>query len=125
MVNKIKQLKVLFNELARDTATTNPDFSAFTEKAVDPKTGLPIKLDRLTWMGELDNYKDFSSIGLDEVQGYQDQYGNNHSLIDNIDILLKEWKPQPRFNLIKVDDSTLSNNYNSNQARNRFKKNIN
>ena len=34
----------------------------------------------------LDNYKDFSSIGLDEVQGYQDQYGNNHSLIDNIDI---------------------------------------
>ncbi len=29
MVNKIKQLKVLFNELARDTATTNPDFSAY------------------------------------------------------------------------------------------------
>lgn len=33
--------------------------------------------------------------------------------IDNIDNLLKKWKPQPRFNLIKVDDSTLHNNYNN------------
>jgi glycosyltransferase involved in cell wall biosynthesis len=34
--------------------------------------------------------------------------------IDNIDNLLKKWKPQPRFNLIKVDDSTMPNNYNPN-----------
>ena len=34
----------------------------------------------------LDNYRDFTSIGLDVVQGYQDEYGNNHSLIENIDI---------------------------------------
>ena len=33
--------------------------------------------------------------------------------IDNIDNLLKKWKPQSRFNLIKVDDSTLHNNYNN------------
>ena len=34
--------------------------------------------------------------------------------IDNIDKLLKEWKPQPRFRVIKVDDSTKLNNYNPN-----------
>ena len=34
--------------------------------------------------------------------------------IKNIDTLLKKWKPQPRFNLIKVDNSTVTNNYNSN-----------
>ena len=33
--------------------------------------------------------------------------------IDNIDKLLKEWKPQPRYRSIKVDDSTLPNNYDS------------
>jgi glycosyltransferase involved in cell wall biosynthesis len=32
--------------------------------------------------------------------------------IDNIDTLLEEWKPQPRFTVIKVDDSTKPNNYN-------------
>jgi glycosyltransferase involved in cell wall biosynthesis len=32
--------------------------------------------------------------------------------IDNIDNLLEEWKPQPRFRVIKVDDSTKPNNYN-------------
>ena len=32
--------------------------------------------------------------------------------IDNIDKLLTEWKPQPRFSVIKVDDSTKPNNYN-------------
>ena len=31
--------------------------------------------------------------------------------IDNINNLLKEWKPQPRFRVIKVDDSTRLNNY--------------
>ena len=34
--------------------------------------------------------------------------------IDNIDILLKKWKPQPRFTVIKVDDKTIPNNYNQN-----------
>ena len=32
--------------------------------------------------------------------------------IDNLDILLKNWKPQPRFSLTKVDDSTKLSNYN-------------
>ena len=32
--------------------------------------------------------------------------------IDNIDTLLKNWKPQPRFNVTKIDDSILPNNYN-------------
>ena len=31
---------------------------------------------------------------------------------ENIDKLLEEWKPQPRFRVIKVDDSTKPNNYN-------------
>ena len=31
--------------------------------------------------------------------------------IDNIDNLLKEWKPQPRFSVTKVDDSTKLDNY--------------
>ena len=35
------------------------------------------------------------------------------NFIDNIDKLLKEWKPRPRFTVTKVDDSTRSNNYNS------------
>ena len=33
--------------------------------------------------------------------------------INNIDKLLKEWKPQSRFTITKVDDSTKHNNYNS------------
>jgi len=32
--------------------------------------------------------------------------------IDNIGNLLKEWEPQPRFTVTKVDDSTKLNNYN-------------
>ena len=32
--------------------------------------------------------------------------------IENIDKLLEEWKPQPRFRVIKVDDSTKHDNYN-------------
>ena len=36
------------------------------------------------------------------------------AFITNINDLLKEWKPQPRFNIIKIDDSTILNNYNSN-----------
>ena len=34
--------------------------------------------------------------------------------IDNIDKLFEEWKPQSRFKVIKVDDSTKPNNYNPN-----------
>jgi glycosyltransferase involved in cell wall biosynthesis len=34
--------------------------------------------------------------------------------IDNIDNLLEEWEPQPRFTVTKVDDSTKPDNYNSN-----------
>ena len=34
--------------------------------------------------------------------------------INNIDKLLKEWKPQPRFRVIKVDEKTIPNNYNPN-----------
>ena len=32
--------------------------------------------------------------------------------IDNIDNLLTEWKPQPRFIVTKIDDNTIPNNYN-------------
>ena len=34
--------------------------------------------------------------------------------IDNIDILHKNWKPQPRFSIKKIDDNTVPNNYNQN-----------
>ena len=34
--------------------------------------------------------------------------------IDNIDNLLEEWEPQPRFTVTKIDDSTKLNNYNPN-----------
>ena len=34
--------------------------------------------------------------------------------IDNIDNLLKEWKPQPRFRVVKVDDNSKLKNYNPN-----------
>ena len=34
--------------------------------------------------------------------------------IDNIDNLLKEWKPQPRFSVTKIDSSTKLDNYNPN-----------
>ncbi len=34
--------------------------------------------------------------------------------IDNIDNLLKEWEPQSRFTITKIDDSTKLNNYNPN-----------
>ena len=34
--------------------------------------------------------------------------------IENIDKLLEKWEPQPRFRVIKVDDSTKHNNYQSN-----------
>ena len=33
------------------------------------------------------------------------------NFIDNIDKLFKEWKPQPRFTITKVDDSTKLDNY--------------
>ena len=34
----------------------------------------------------LNNYRDFSTSGLDGVQGFQDIHGNNHSFIENVDI---------------------------------------
>jgi len=34
------------------------------------------------------------------------------AFIDNIDKLLETWKPQPRFTVTKVDDSTKLSNYN-------------
>ena len=34
--------------------------------------------------------------------------------IENLDIVFKNWKPQTRFSLTKVDNSTILNNYNSN-----------
>ena len=36
------------------------------------------------------------------------------NFIDNINILFENWKPQPRFTVDKVDDSTKLNNYNPN-----------
>ena len=36
----------------------------------------------------------------------------SQGFIDNINKLLKEWKPQPRFTVTKVDDSTKLSNYN-------------
>jgi len=36
------------------------------------------------------------------------------NFIDNINVLLTNWKPQPRFRVTKVDDSTKLNNYNPN-----------
>ena len=33
--------------------------------------------------------------------------------IENLEILFKKWKPQPRFEVTKIDDSTEMNNYNS------------
>ena len=34
--------------------------------------------------------------------------------IENLEVLFKKWKPRERFNLIKVDDNALPNNYNPN-----------
>ena len=34
--------------------------------------------------------------------------------ISNIDTCFEKWRPRKRFNVIKVDDSTLPNNYNPN-----------
>ena len=46
--------------------------------------------------------------------------------VDNIDVLFKKWKPQPRFKVIKVDDSTILNNYIPNpiSLSSTFKKEI-
>lgn len=42
----------------------------------------------------LDNYKDLSTDGLDDVQGFQDIHGNNHSFIENVDICDVFYKDQ-------------------------------
>jgi len=40
--------------------------------------------------------------------------GMGERFIENLEILFKNWKPQPRFTVTKVDDSTKHNNYNPN-----------
>ena len=35
-------------------------------------------------------------------------------IIENLNVLLDKWEPQPRFRVIKIDDSTKSNSYNPN-----------
>ena len=46
--------------------------------------------------------------------------------IDNIDKLFKEWEPQPRFSVTKVDNSTIPNTFDSNpiSLSQSFKKEI-
>jgi hypothetical protein len=48
------------------------------------------------------------------------------NFIENLGILFKKWKPQPRFHLVKVDDSTILNNHNHNpiSTTDKFKKEI-
>ena len=45
---------------------------------------------------------------------------------NELDILFDNWKPQPRFHLIKVDDSTVLDNHNPNpiSTTDEFKKEI-
>ena len=38
--------------------------------------------------------------------------GMGERIIENIDLLLDKWEPQPRFTVTKIDDSTKLNNYN-------------
>ena len=46
--------------------------------------------------------------------------------IKNIDVMLEKFKPTNRISLIKVDDSSIQNNYNNNpiSLRSTFKKEI-
>ena len=48
---------------------------------------------------------------LSEESGFTSK-AMGQGFINNIDKLLEEWKPQPRFTVTKVDDSTIPNNYN-------------
>ena len=34
--------------------------------------------------------------------------------IDNFEVLFEKWEPQPRFNVQKIDDSTILDNFNPN-----------
>jgi len=36
------------------------------------------------------------------------------NFIENLDVLFENWKPQPRYHLVKVDKDTIPNNYNPN-----------
>jgi glycosyltransferase involved in cell wall biosynthesis len=40
--------------------------------------------------------------------------GMGENFIENLDTLFKNWKPQPRYHLVKVDEDTIPNNYNPN-----------
>ena len=48
------------------------------------------------------------------------------NFIKNLNVLFDKWKPQPRYNLIKVDDSTILDNHNPNpiSITDEFKKEI-
>mgnify|MGYP003678014730 FL=1 len=46
----------------------------------------------------------------DESMFTAENMGKN--FIKNLDILFEKWKPQPRYHLVKVDEYTISNNYN-------------
>ena len=63
--------------------------------------------------------------------GCDDQPSNevdwtNCNFIENLDVLFDKWEPQPRFHLIKVDDSTILDNHNPNpiSTTDEFKKEI-
>ncbi len=48
------------------------------------------------------------------------------NFINNLDVLFDKWEPQPRYHLIKVDDSTILDNHNPNpiSTTDEFKKEI-
>lgn len=48
------------------------------------------------------------------------------NFIENLDVLFDKWEPQPRYHLVKVDDSTILDNHNPNpiSTTDEFKKEI-
>ena len=60
----------------------------------------------------------------DESMFTAENMGKN--FIKNLDILFEKWKPQPRYHLVKVDESTIQNNYNPNpiSLSEKFKKEL-
>ena len=48
------------------------------------------------------------------------------NFVENLDVLFDKWEPQPRFHLVKVDDSTILDNHNPNpiSTTDEFKKEI-
>ena len=60
----------------------------------------------------------------DESKCTASNMGQN--FIENLDVLFDKWEPQPRYHLIKVDDSTILDNHNPNSisTTDEFKKEI-